>query len=117
MGPTGSGKSNVRAYTSSSRSVLRHHGNSQFAEIVTGTTGLTSNSLEPFTREIVELQVDSQEFESSEIWLVDTPGLNSTNDMEVLRMLSEWLVRQYVRSDIKGVLFSHHQTFILQLQR
>ena len=69
--------------------------------MVTGRTGLTSHYLEPFTKEIAELQVASPEFESSEIWLVDTPGLNSsTNEIEVFRMLSEWLIQQYVRPDI-----------------
>jgi flagellar biosynthesis GTPase FlhF len=90
MGPTGSGKSSV-----SSIDVYRVTASShvQFIATATGAEVRIGHDLQSFTTDISIVKFQSLERTDFEIVFVDTPGFDDTHktDIEILKMLAEWL--------------------------
>ena len=64
---------------------------------MTGETGLSGVSLQPFTQKIGEFRVPLSEFGGSEICLVDTPGFDSDVDgIGTFKEISKWWINVYV---------------------
>lgn len=94
MGPTGVGKS-------------------YFIDLLTGQIGRRAGStLKSVTEKIQATRVHHRKY-GKRIVLVDTPGFDDTTrtDMEILAMISEWLVQTY-KSDVKlsGLIYLHRIT-------
>jgi predicted GTPase len=91
MGPTGSGKSNVRdtiSYLFCSVSP-----GLKIIDTLTNQPGKRSGShLESFTTEVRAVRMNHP-VHGKRLVLVDTPGFDDTNksDMEILKMVSSWL--------------------------
>jgi predicted GTPase len=93
MGPTGSGKSNVRniSYTVFSISPVL-----KIIDTLTNQPGRRSGSrLESCTTEVRAVRLFNHPVYDDRLVFVDTPGFDDTNksDLEILQMVSNWLQR------------------------
>ena len=66
--------------------------------MATGIEGIAGHSLKSFTTEISGIKFSISEMLNSSVTLIDTPGFDDTNksDVEILKMVSDWLVDRYV---------------------
>jgi len=100
VGPTGSGKSNVRGYLSHSFDMFFffvYNDFLQFVEKVTGKTGLSSANLRPCTLKTSEFKVSLPEVSGSEICLVDTRGFGTEMDgIETFKKITNWWIYMLV---------------------
>ena len=92
MGPTGSGKSNVR-----DMSYIVFHVFTCFLKIIDTLTGQlgkrSGKQLESCTTEVRAVRLHNHPVHGDRLVLVDTPGFDDTNksDFEILDMVSKWL--------------------------
>ena len=93
MGPTGSGKSNVRAILCYIVNFLFLHA-LKIIDTLAGQPGRRSGSrLESCTTEVRAVRLYKHPIHGDRLVLVDTPGFDDTNksDLEILQMVSNWL--------------------------
>jgi predicted GTPase len=91
MGPTGSGKSNVRDMSFIVSSISP---GLKIIDTLTNQPGRRAGSrLESCTTEVRAVRIFNHLVHGDRLVLVDTPGFDNTNrsDMEILQMVSNWL--------------------------
>ena len=93
MGPTGSGKSNVRDI---SYFVFSISPGLKIIDTLTNQPGRRAGSrLESCTTEVRAVRLFNHPVHGNHLVFVDTPGFDDTNksDLEILQMVSNWLQR------------------------
>jgi predicted GTPase len=91
MGPTGSGKSNVRDI---SYIVFSTSPGLKIIDTITNQPGRRAGSrLKSCTTEVCAVRLLNHPVHGDRLVFVDTPGFNDTNksDLEILQMVSNWL--------------------------
>jgi len=102
MGPTGSGKSQVRLvwpdHFMSANLIIC----AKIIDTLTGQKTRAGTSLKSVTDEVSAHRVLGHPKYADKLVLVDTPGFDDTNksDKQILDMISQWMTKTYV-----GVLF------------
>ena len=114
MGPTGSGKSQVRLVLPDHPMFANLNILQKIIDTLTGQKTRAGTSLKSVTDEVSAHRVLNHPTHRNKLVFVDTPGFDDTNksDKQILEMISQWMTKTYVGVPVHAIKYLNFSSLL-----